>query len=75
MDVPNAKIDGKEIPKGLMRDKGIRLIKNKTNIVGQNPKEKLTPSKNAPIFSFARNSIDKISKRNIFIKFYVSYYY
>lgn len=50
MDVPNAKIVGKVIPKGLVRDKGIRLIKNKTNIVGQNPKEKLTPSRNAPSF-------------------------
>lgn len=50
MDVPIAKIVGNVIPKGLVRDKGIRLIRNKTNIVGQKPKEKLTPSKNAPIF-------------------------
>ena len=55
IDVPMANILGRIAPYGVDNTIGINVMKNKTNIVGQKPKEKLTPNKNAPNLPFFTN--------------------
>lgn len=46
--VPNANKDGSINPYELDNATGIKVIKNKMNIVGQNANERLKPNKNEP---------------------------
>jgi len=50
--VPMAKTPGKITPYVVEKVTGMSNIKNKMNIVGQNPREKLKPSIKAPQFPF-----------------------
>lgn len=46
--VPSANKDGSTKPYGLANTIGIKVIKNRTNMVGQNAKENPNPSKKEP---------------------------
>ena len=54
-DVPIAKMAGRMTPYDTDIVAGINVTKNKTNIVGQNPRVKLTPIRKAPKLPFFIN--------------------